>query len=396
MSERRKYLFLAITEGFAGAEHFLVDYFSFIDHKKYSVTLGVKKDVFGPSLKKNNLPVELTSLPELDERDSFFTKLRSYYKLFVTISPHCIVFNQYWLKSFTLAEIIAACIATRGNAYMIVHDCPPVFPRHPSKLRFGFMPDFGLPWKLRRLFQTLLGYFTKNTIAVSRAARDTLVGLHHFPSHKVKIVYHGVDVCTYSPSQDNRTRLRQQFEIPSSHTLIVSTAMLWPVKCVDRLVKAFAVVSETRKDLHLIVAGTGSEHKGLIDMTKSFDKAIQNRVRFLGYRSDIPHLLQSSDIYVLPSDSEGLPLACLEAMSSGLISIVTDCGGTAEIIQDGYNGFLVEKSEEGVLQGLRKVLALSDEEKKEISQNSRKFIEQYFDLEKNIASGLGVLQLNHG
>lgn len=124
---KKKYLFLTITEAFAGAEHVQVDYLKFIDYDKYSVMLGVKKDVFGPYLKKNNLPVAVVDLPTLYEKDRFLSKFQKYFKFFRDVKADCIVFNQFWLKSFTLAEIMAAFIVTKGNAYLFVHDCPPVF-----------------------------------------------------------------------------------------------------------------------------------------------------------------------------------------------------------------------------------------------------------------------------
>lgn len=392
MARKKRYLFLVITDAFAGGEHFLVDYFGFINHDKYSVTLGVRKDVFSPYLKKNNLPVNVVPLPEFREYESFLTRLRTYHQFLVSMKADSVVFNQYFLRSFTLPEILAAFIATRGNAYTIVHDCPPPYLEHPGRKRFGFIPD----WKFRRMLLTLLGYFCRKTIAVSTAARDALINLHRFPSHKVKVVYHGVNISLYSPSRENRVRLRGELGIPDSDAVIVSTAMLCPVKRVERLLKAFATASKTLHDLRLVIAGTGSEYEPLAEMATSFEKAIRDRIVFLGFRNDIARLLQMSDIYVLPSDSEGLPLACLEAMSTGLICIATDSGGTAEVIRDGQNGFLVERSEAGVTAGLQKVLDLCDEKKREISVNARDFVKQHFNLENNIRSGLGVLHLSDG
>ena len=69
--------------------------------------------------------------------------------------------------------------------------------------------------------------------------------------------------------------------------------------------------------------------------------------------------LRNANYYVLPSDNEGLGLSLLEAMASGLICIATHCPGPAEIIKDGVNGFLVEKSTAGVTQGLKRAISLS-------------------------------------
>ena len=391
---KKKYLFLMITEHFAGAEHLQLDYLKFIDYDKYSVTLGTMMDVFSPHLKKHNLPVDVVDLPILEEEDRFWGKFIKFYKCFKAARPDCIVFNQFWLKSFTLAELMAAFIVTRGNVYMIVHDCPPVFPRYKRRKRyFKVVPGLGLSWRRARLLQTLLGYVATHTIAVSKAAQDALVSGHKFPVSKVELVYHGVDTHAFSPSRDDRRELRQGFSVRSSDIVIVSTAMLWPGKRVDRLVEAFATVAQERHDIHLLVAGTGSEYSSLINMVHSLDRDIAQRIRFLEYRDDISRLLQLSDIYVLPSDSEGLSIACLEAMACGLVSIVTNSGGPAEIIRDGYNGFLVEKSHEGIVSGLRGALNLTPAEREEMSRNARRFVEEKFDLERNIRTGFAVLKL---
>ncbi len=391
---KRKYLFLMQTEDFGGAERLQIDYFKSIDFDKYSVTFGVNNDIFRRIFNKNNLPVKLVYLPALNQKDSFFIKFVKYYKFFNTIKPMCIVFNQFWLKSFSLPEVIAAFLITKGNAYMIVHDCPPVHSKDKDKQYFGFIPGLGLSWRKDRLLQTLLGYFTKYTIAVSNATKDSLIKQHKFPKYNVKRVYHGVDIHDNVPSMENRIRLRREMNIPNSDKIIVSTAMLYSGKRLDRLVEAFAILAQARNDIHLIIVGSGSDYNKLTGMVNSLGEDIKSRIRFLGFQEDIPPLLQLSDIFVLPSDSEGLPLACLEAMSCGLISVVTDCGGPVEMIKDGYNGFLVEKSTEGIVNGLGRSLNLSSEERSQISCNSREFVKEKFNFRKNIQCGLRLLEIN--
>ncbi|MFC1510452.1 glycosyltransferase family 4 protein [Candidatus Omnitrophota bacterium] len=393
---KKKYLFLMKTGDFGGAERFQIDYFKFIDFDKYSVTFGVNTDVFSQHLKKNNLLVEMVVPPALDQGEGFFVRFWAYCKFLKSIKPHCVVFHQFFLRSFTLPEIIAAFLYTKGNIYMINHDCPPAFPEFKNKLHFGFLPGLGLHWKKQRLFQTLLGYFSKTTIAVSQASRDSLVKNYIFPPSKVKVVHHGIDVNENSPSRENRIRLRKELNIPDSDNVIVSTAMFHKEKCVGRLVEAFGIVAKERNDIQLILIGDGVELNEVKNTVSSFDDGVRRRIRFLGFQENIPGFLQLSDIFVLPSDSEGLPLACLEAMSCGLLTVVTDCGGPSEIVQDGENGFLVEKSCKGVVDGLKRALSLSREERQKMSHNARKSIVERFNLQKNIQCGLELLKINDG
>ncbi|MCK5083943.1 MAG: glycosyltransferase, partial [Candidatus Omnitrophica bacterium] len=78
--------------------------------------------------------------------------------------------------------------------------------------------------------------------------------------------------------------------------------------------------------------------------------------------------------YVLSSDIEGIATAALEAMASELVCVATKTPGPSEIIQDGVNGYLVEKNRAGVLNGLTKAVALSDKQRNEMASNARKFV----------------------
>ena len=79
-----------------------------------------------------------------------------------------------------------------------------------------------------------------------------------------------------------------------------------------------------------------------------------NKILFMGNVDNVGDYLKMSDIFVLSSDNEGFGIALVEAMATGLICVATKCPGPNEIIQDGVNGFLVEKNAEGVLDGLKK------------------------------------------
>ena len=68
---------------------------------------------------------------------------------------------------------------------------------------------------------------------------------------------------------------------------------------------------------------------------------LTERLIFLGYRDDVPDLLQAADLFVLPSHSEGTPLSILEAMAARCAVVATNVGGIPEIVEDGQTGCLV-------------------------------------------------------
>jgi glycosyltransferase involved in cell wall biosynthesis len=76
---------------------------------------------------------------------------------------------------------------------------------------------------------------------------------------------------------------------------------------------------------------------------------LQKYVTFLGFREDVPEILRDSDLFVLSSLSEGLPLVTLEAMSAGTPVVATRCGGQLELVRDGVSGVLVPPGDANAL-----------------------------------------------
>lgn len=108
-------------------------------------------------------------------------------------------------------------------------------------------------------------------------------------------------------------------------------------------------------------------------------EGIANRVRVLGNRSDIAHLLAASDIYVLPSYREGLPRSLIEAQAMQLPAIVTNIRGCREIIQDGINGLLVPIHDSNALAKALLCLIDNPDKRKVMGQAGRKIMENKFD-----------------
>lgn len=99
-------------------------------------------------------------------------------------------------------------------------------------------------------------------------------------------------------------------------------------------------------NVHCLVCGTGPCESSLRKLAKSL--SVEDRVHFLGYRSDIKDLYQASDFFLMASKREGLPRSTMEAMASGLPCIVSRIRGNVDLIDEGKGGFLVspDNSEE--------------------------------------------------
>ena len=205
-------------------------------------------------------------------------------------------------------------------------------------------------------------------------------------------IYHGVDREEFFPDSEERKIMREKFNISESEIVVISVARLAKEKCIDRLINAFDEIYKNFNNLWLFIVGDGylyDDLKSLANQKRSGEK-----IKFLGFQENVARFLKMSDIFVLPSDNEGLSIALMEAMATGLIVVATKTPGSAEIIKDGVNGFLVERSKEGIIKGLTKALLLTQDERERISANAVKLAGEKFDIRKNIKEELSVFGLD--
>ncbi|HET9865321.1 MAG TPA: glycosyltransferase [Steroidobacteraceae bacterium] len=128
---------------------------------------------------------------------------------------------------------------------------------------------------------------------------------------------------------------------------LVTVGRLAAVKNYELLIRAFAPLAARWPQLSLTFVGDGPERAGLERLASSLGLA--GSVFFLGFRSDIDQLLADSDIFVLTSVSEGIPMSILEAMKCGLPVVATRVGGVPATVADGETGMLVESGDDRAL-----------------------------------------------
>jgi glycosyltransferase involved in cell wall biosynthesis len=137
-----------------------------------------------------------------------------------------------------------------------------------------------------------------------------------------------------------RLTLREELHLAPSDRLLVSVGNLYPVKGHEHLIHAVALLSVRHPALHLAIAGRGELAGALAALAREL--GIAGRVHLLGLRGDIPSLLAAAEIFVLPSLSEALPLALLEAMFAGHPIVASDVGDVGSVLASGDAGLLVE------------------------------------------------------
>jgi glycosyltransferase involved in cell wall biosynthesis len=161
----------------------------------------------------------------------------------------------------------------------------------------------------------------------------------------------GVDVQRFQPLEPGARRLLRRTwpDLPPEALLALYVGRLEPVKGVDVLLRAWArlVGRETGRIPVLALVGDGSQREHLARLSREL--GIDRSVRFVGFSDQISDWLNSADLFVLPSRSEGLSNALLEAMACGLPTVATTVGGAPEAVEHGVNGLLVPADDDAAL-----------------------------------------------
>lgn len=176
-----------------------------------------------------------------------------------------------------------------------------------------------------------------NVICVSDALRAHVTEEIGIPAAATCTIANGVAVAPLPP---------KSVPEPGAARLI-AVGRLAAVKNFGLLIRAFAGLAARWPRLELAIVGDGPERAGLETLAKQLGLA--DTVRFLGFRSDVDAQLARSDVFVLTSLSEGIPMAILEAMKSGLPVVATRVGGVPATVADGVTGRLVDSGDERAL-----------------------------------------------
>lgn len=211
----------------------------------------------------------------------------------------------------------------------------------------------GVQGQLSSFYERSVGRFilgsSHQIIAVSEAVAEHVRGLGAADG-KLTVVANGVDMARHAGADRcDETRPRR----------IVFVGRLIANKGPQFLLDALPGVVSRFPDAECWFAGDGPMRRDLERRVR--EQRLEGKVRFLGERDDVPELLSQCDVLVRPSLSEGLPLAVLEAMASGLAVVATRVGGTPELVEDGVTGFLIDPGDRGAL-GERLCRLLADRE----------------------------------
>lgn len=250
---------------------------------------------------------------------------------------------------------------------------------------FGFMI---LPHALGRgvfwLYDKLLFAFAADAvITVSDSIRSAVIAGGVVPARKTHRVYYGIEYSHFLPTLDP-IGVRKSVGVDPDATVIIVVARHVPQKGLDMMLAAAAEVAASQPEARFLLVGDGPLRSGLEEQARNL--GIEDRVIFLGARSDVATLLQIADIFALSSVAEGLPIAILEAMAAGKPVVSTGVDGVPEAVLDGVTGFVIRSRNPSEMATAFKQLIADPALRRRMGSAGRLRLEQEFSVERMTAN----------
>ena len=141
---------------------------------------------------------------------------------------------------------------------------------------------------------------------MGQAVRQALIDNEGFPSQRVEVIYNGIDMGSFVRGGSPSPAVRAELGVGAGELLILQVARLDPLKDHATAIRTLGHVVRQGVNAHLVLVGEGPERARIDELVQQ--QQLEDRVRFLGLRNDIPRLLSAADLFLLTSVTEGIPL----------------------------------------------------------------------------------------
>jgi glycosyltransferase involved in cell wall biosynthesis len=257
---------------------------------------------------------------------------------------------------------------------------------HADDPRIGRRPYLGL--------ERLLAMTTNVLIHVSPGQAREAESLGLAPPGRTKVIVNAIDCTRVRTLAESQSLSREALGLPAKVPVLGTVARFDPIKDLDILVEAFALLRQQWSDSRLLVVGDGPGRGRLESLTKEL--GVRDRVVFAGLVPDAPRCLPAIDLYVSASRREGLPLSVLEAMACGLAVVATRVPGHEDVIEHGATGLLVSPSDPRALASAAAELLGDPERRRRMGAAGRLRVEREFSANRMAAETASVYRAAAG
>ena len=224
-------------------------------------------------------------------------------------------------------------------------------------------------------------------VVVSRYIYDALIG-HGINSDKIDLIHNAVEM-NRSQNPGSGRNLIDSLDLPSEAIVLVAAGRLTWAKGYEDLINAFKLVVEEDKRVYCLIAGEGELRQEIETQIES--AGLAKHIILLGHlpRVEVLSLMEAGDIFVMPSRTEGTPIALLEAAALRKPILATSVGGIPELLKDGEECLLVPSPDlPGLVNGIRNLIRDKGLAER-LSENAHRRVLQDFTLN---AQALATIQ----
>ena len=242
----------------------------------------------------------------------------------------------------------------------------------------------------RERFMRVTGFVDAATTTNAQLAADSLVRRGIVKKNKLHLTPNGLTEAQFQTYPAEAQHLRRNLGIAEDTFLWVAVGRLEPQKAYPNLFHALKQLEGGDTKVALLVAGQGRLHKDLGLLTTSL--GLDDQVRLLGLRKDVPVLLSAADAFVLASSWEGLPNVLMEALAVATPAVATSVGGVEELLQAGETGYTAPPGDPEALGGaMRRMMDHSAQERAAMGKKGQAFIRERYALERVVDIWEGLL-----
>jgi glycosyltransferase involved in cell wall biosynthesis len=316
VNHKIKVLQITANLGIGGLERVVVNLTRGLDPEKYEVVVCCLKfkGKFAKELEKCGIKVHL--IPQKEKGTDYF----AFWKLKDVIRQEKPVI-VHTHNSNSLVDGVIASILTRVP--VVIHT------DHARKF-----PDT----RRTMIAERILSLYINKIIAVSEETKNNLIKYEHIPANKIAIINNGIDGSKYDIAINPEVKIKELGLEKFKH-IVGLGVRLTVQKGITHLVSAVPDVLNKFPDTAFVIAGSGYLLEELKEQATKLH--VEENVFFIGPRLDMPEILQILDVYVLPSEWEGLPLVLLEAMAAKKAIVATNVGAVSKAIEHEQCGYLV-------------------------------------------------------
>jgi glycosyltransferase involved in cell wall biosynthesis len=324
-----KIIHIQVLPILSGVQNAMLDIITRLDANRYDITVLCQSEGDLTEVLREQ-SIKYILLPELRREINPFFDAIAFWKLYKLFKK-----QKYDIVHTHSSKpgIIGRLAAKAAGVKVIVHTVQGfAFHEYSSKLSINLIG----------LLERIAGWVSSRVIFVNHKDRMVAQQLRILPNKKMITIPNGIDLARFENSRNGNHigEITHLLGTPVSGALIGMVARLWEQKAPQYFVQAIPPVVKEFPHAKFLLIGDGPLQPELEKLAEKL--GVRDSVLFLGWRSDVEHLLTILDIFVLTSLWEGLPVSILEAMAASKPVVATNIKGNNELVVHGTTGYLVE------------------------------------------------------